>query len=67
MLILSHNQLTKLEFLDKLQNLRELDVSSNMIRQLEPHSFTSPLSLKFIKLDDNRIRYLSYFGKLQKL
>ena len=66
-LILSHNQIQKVEFLDKLQALRELDLSSNQIRQLDPHSFTSPLSLKFIRLDDNRIRFLSNFSRLTKL
>ena len=35
----SSNEITKIEYLEKLKSLRQLDLSKNKIRQIEPNSF----------------------------
>jgi Leucine-rich repeat (LRR) protein len=35
----SNNDIVKVDFLDKLRSLRELDLSKNRIRQIDPNSF----------------------------
>jgi Leucine-rich repeat (LRR) protein len=66
-LILAHNQICKIEGLENFTGLRELDLSSNSIKQIDFNSFSSPLSLRFLRLDDNRIRTLVHLSRLVKL
>lgn len=66
-LMLSHNQIYKIEGLDNFTNLRELDLSANSIKQIDYTAFNSPLALRFLRLDDNRIRSLVNLNKLVKL
>ena len=66
-LILAHNQIYKIEGLDNFTGLRELDLSSNIIKQIDYTSFQSPLALRFLRFDDNRIRNLINLNKLMKL
>lgn len=35
----SNNEITKVDYLEKLKQLRELDLSKNRIRQIDPNSF----------------------------
>ena len=66
-LILAHNQIYKIEGLDNFTGLRELELSSNAIKQIDFNSFSSPLALRFLRLDENRIRSLINLNKLIKL
>ena len=66
-LVLAHNQIYKIEGIDNFSGLRELDLSSNAIKQIDYTSFQYPLALRFLRLDDNRIRNLMNLNKLIKL
>lgn len=52
------NEITKIEYLDKLRTLRELDLSKNKIRQIDPNSFVPQMLISCLKLDENGLRSL---------
>ena len=66
-LILTHNKIVRLEIPESLKSLRELEASSNSIRQIDPTSFPPGLSLQYVGLEKNRIKSLSNFTNLTKL
>lgn len=41
----SNNDLTKIEHIDTLYELKELDLSKNKLRQFEPNTFNSSLQI----------------------
>lgn len=57
-LLVGDNSISKIEHLEKLRALRELDLSKNKIRQLEPRAFYFPSQLLSLRLDDNPIKSL---------
>lgn len=66
-LLCSENSIAKIEYLDKLRNLREFDISKNKIRALEPKLFYSPTQLTRLRLDDNPLKQLTHIETLEQL
>lgn len=66
-LIVAHNNLETIDYIENQLNLRELDLSTNNIKQIDSSSFIGQVNLRFLRLDENRIRYLSNLGPLSKL
>jgi len=48
-------------------NLKELDLSKNKIRQLNPTSFSSKMNLKCLKLDHNGLKFFPDLTHIPKL
>ena len=67
MLFASENEIVKIEHLEKLKQLRELDLSKNRIRQIDQNSFYSHNVIMCLKLDDNGLKTLANIEKLEKL
>lgn len=63
----SNNEITKCDFLEKLKQLRELDLSKNRIRQIDPHQFHNQLMISCLKLEDNGLRSLANIEPLERL
>ena len=63
----SNNEITKADFLEKLKQLRELDLSKNRIKQIEPHQFHNQLMISCLKLEDNSLRSLANIERLERL
>lgn len=63
----SNNEITKVDFLEKLKQLRELDLSKNRIRKIEPNSFHNGLIISCLKLEDNGLRSLENIERLERL
>jgi Leucine-rich repeat (LRR) protein len=66
-LVLTGNQISKLEFVSHLSHLKELVLTGNKLRQVEPTSFTPSCGLRFLIIDDNGLRTLANIGRLVKL
>lgn len=69
-MVFSGNEISKVEGLESLRNLRELVLDKNKIRVITETSFFFQTNLVELHLEENRIRELSYFdrmGKLEKL
>eukprot|EP00742_Colponemidia_sp_Colp-10_P007673 GILJ01008271.1.p1 GENE.GILJ01008271.1~~GILJ01008271.1.p1 ORF type:complete len:1377 (+),score=161.86 GILJ01008271.1:344-4132(+) len=64
---LHNNELTKVEGLEHLVQLRELTLDKNRIRALEPHSFVNLHQLRELRLEENGLRSLSFFLPLPRL
>lgn len=67
MLRLSNNKISKLDSIDNLRNLRELDVNKNKIRQIDSNTFSSNIPIRCLKLEENGLRSLANIQKLYKL
>jgi len=63
----SNNNITKLEHIDHLKDLREVDLSNNRIRQLESNSFSTSHQIACLRMEDNGLRNLTHIEKLSKL
>jgi Leucine-rich repeat (LRR) protein len=63
----SNNNLAKLEHIDHLKDLREVDLSGNRIRQFEPNSFSINHQIACLRIEENGLRTLNYIDKLEKL
>ena len=61
------NEITKIEGLESLRNLRELVLDKNKIRVITETSFFFQTNLIELHLEENRIRELSYFDRMAKL
>ncbi|CAF3420460.1 unnamed protein product [Rotaria sp. Silwood1] len=66
-LFLQGNEITKVEGLEALRNLRELVLDKNKIRVITETSFFFQTNLVELHLEENRIRELSYFDRMVKL
>ena len=63
----SNNEITKIDYLEKYKQLRELDLSKNRIRQIDPNSFHNQLIISCLKLEDNGLRSLANIERLERL
>ena len=63
----SNNDIVKVDFLEKLKALRELDLSKNRIRQLDNTSFQNFHVITCLRLEDNGLRNLQNVEKLERL
>lgn len=61
------NEITKIEGLEALRNLRELVLDKNKIRVITETSFFFQTNLVELHLEENRIRELSFFDRMVKL
>jgi Leucine-rich repeat (LRR) protein len=66
-LLAGDNSIAKIEHLEKLRNLRELDLSKNKIRQLEQKCFYAPSLMTTLRLDENALKQLIHIEQLDKL
>jgi len=66
-LFLQGNEITKVEGLESLRNLRELVLDKNKIRVITETSFFFQTNLIELHLEENRIRELTYFDRMIKL
>ncbi|CAF1195882.1 unnamed protein product [Didymodactylos carnosus] len=66
-LFLQGNEISKVEGLESLRNLRELVLDKNKIRVITETSFFFQTNLIELHLEENRIRELSYFDRMSKL
>ena len=57
----------KIEHLEKLRSLRELDLSRNKIRIIEPNSFLPTHNIVLLTLDDNSLKTTMYIERLENL
>jgi len=57
----------KIEHLEKLRSLRDLDLSKNKIRQVEPNSFLQTHVITALKLDDNSLKSVANIERLEAL
>lgn len=64
---LSDNKICKIDSIENLRNLIELDCNRNKIRQIEPHSFSVTNPIRILRLEENGLRSLSNLNKLHKL
>jgi len=67
MLVASDNEIMKIEHLEKLKQLRELDLSKNRLKQIEPASFYDYHQIMCLRLDDNGLKSLAGIEHLLKL
>lgn len=77
----NNNEITKIEYLDNLLQLKELNVNNNKIRQFEPYhssqvfvlnnifrnSFSPMNSIKCLKINDNGLRNFANIQRLYKM
>ena len=63
----NNNEITKIEYLDNLLQLKELNVNHNKIRQFEPNSFSTMNSIKCLKINDNGLRNFANVQRLYKM
>lgn len=63
----SNNSITKLDHIDHLKDLREIDLSGNRIRQFEESSFSPFQQIACLRIEENGLRTLNYIDKLIKL
>ncbi|CAF3373605.1 unnamed protein product [Rotaria socialis] len=66
-LFLQGNEISKIEGLEALRNLRELVLDKNKIRVITETSFFFQTNLVELHLEENRLRELSYFDRMIKL
>lgn len=67
MLFAADNEIVKIEHLEKLKQLRELDLSKNRIRQIDSNSFYAHHVIMCLRLDDNSLKSIANIEKLEKL
>lgn len=61
------NEISKVEGLEGLRNLRELVLDKNKIRVITETSFFFQTNLIELHLEENRVRELSFFDRMVKL
>ncbi|XP_064621486.1 leucine-rich repeat-containing protein 9-like isoform X3 [Lineus longissimus] len=66
-LFLQGNEITKIEGLDSLQDLRELVLDRNKIKAISELSFLNQWNLQELHLEENRIKELSNLQPLENL
>ncbi|XP_077999840.1 leucine-rich repeat-containing protein 9-like isoform X2 [Glandiceps talaboti] len=66
-LFLQGNDITKVEGLEGLQDLRELVLDRNKIKNLNEYSFMNQWNLVELHMEENRLRELSNFHHLENL
>jgi internalin A len=64
MLFATENEIMKIEHLEKLKQLRELDLSKNRLKQIEPASFHDQHQIMCLRLDDNGLKSLAGVERL---
>lgn len=63
----SKNEITKIDCLENLKQLKELNVNYNKIRQFDPNSFEGKLPIKCLKINDNGLKSFLHIHKLLRL
>ena len=63
----ARNEIIKIDCLDNLKQLKELDVDHNKIRQIDPNSFESKVPTKCLKINDNGLKNFQNIQKLTRL
>ncbi len=63
----SNNDLAKLEGLDGLKALRELDLSKNRVRQFDPSSFLPDLPIALLRAEENGLKSVACIERLERL
>ena len=64
----SNNDIVKIDSLEKLRSLAQLDLSKNRIKQVDAGSFIQGFHvISCLKLEENVIRNLNNFEKLERL
>ncbi|XP_033624638.1 leucine-rich repeat-containing protein 9-like [Asterias rubens] len=66
-LFLQGNEISKVEGLESLQDLRELVLDRNKIKGLSEYSFMNQWNLVELHMEENRLRELSHFQYLENL
>lgn len=61
------NEISKVEGLESLRNLRELVLDKNKIRVITDTSFFFQTNLIELHLEENRVRELTFFDRMIKL
>ena len=61
------NEISKVEGLESLQDLRELVLDRNKIKGLSEYSFMNQWNLVELHMEENRLRELSHFQYLENL
>jgi len=61
------NEITRLEGLSHMEQLRELVLDKNKVKQVDEGSFEGLRSLRELRMDDNGLKSLSNFGPLPRL
>ena len=61
------NNITKLEQIDHLKDLRKIDLSNNRIIQFYDSSFYSIQQISWLRIKENGVRSLNYIDKLENL
>jgi Leucine-rich repeat (LRR) protein len=57
----------KIDCLENLKQLKELDINHNKVRQFDPNSFEGKLPIKCLKIDDNGLKNFMHIQKLLRL
>jgi Leucine-rich repeat (LRR) protein len=63
----SRNEIIKVDCLENLKQLKELDINHNKVRQFDPNSFEGKLPIKCLKIDDNGLKNFMHIQKLLRL
>lgn len=61
------NEISKVEGLSHLEQLRELVLDKNKVKQIDEHSFEGLRSLRELRMDDNGLKSLANIGPLPRL
>lgn len=61
------NDITKVDGLSHMEQLRELVLDKNKVKQVDEHAFEGLRSLRELRMDDNGLKSLSNFGPLPRL
>lgn len=62
-----HNQIKKIENLETLHSLVEVNLGYNKIREISPHSFAANIQLRFLRINNNVVKSLANLSKLSNL
>lgn len=63
----SSNEISKIDYLENLTSLKELDISKNKIRQIDPNSFNTQMQLICLKFEENGLKTLMNIDWLVRL
>ena len=63
----SNNDIVKVDFLEKLRSLREIDFSKNRLRQIDTNSFHPYSIVTCLRIEDNGLRNLANIERLERL
>ena len=65
--IILGNEISKVEGLEGLQDLRELVLDRNKIKAITEYSFMNQWNLQELHMEENRLRDLTHIGCLENL